>query len=141
MERGATGRVARLDPRCNRARLPSARSERTSFAQSVARCAGTQDEVASVAALLMGPYGAFITGSDLPTASGTTAAYWYGSLGQTEIKKSKSLSRACFVLATCRETTTGHNGYLTGKFRLLVSLAIAALSLAGSTFVAQLACT
>ena len=42
--------------------------------------AGTSDEVANVAALLMGPDGAFITGSDFLMDGGVTAAYWYGEL-------------------------------------------------------------
>ena len=42
--------------------------------------AGTPDEVASVAALLMGPDGAFITGSDFLMDGGVTASYWYGEL-------------------------------------------------------------
>ena len=42
--------------------------------------AGTPDEVGAVAALLMGPDGAFITGSDLLMDGGVTAAYWYGEL-------------------------------------------------------------
>ncbi|KIF82418.1 SDR family oxidoreductase [Noviherbaspirillum autotrophicum] len=42
--------------------------------------AGTPDEVANVAALLMGPDGAFITGSDFLMDGGVTAAYWYGEL-------------------------------------------------------------
>ena len=42
--------------------------------------AGTPDEVATVAALLMGPDGAFITGSDFLMDGGTTATYWYGEL-------------------------------------------------------------
>lgn len=41
---------------------------------------GTPDEVANVAALLMGPDGAFITGSDFLMDGGVTAAYWYGEL-------------------------------------------------------------
>jgi NAD(P)-dependent dehydrogenase (short-subunit alcohol dehydrogenase family) len=43
--------------------------------------AGTPDEVAGVAALLMGADGAFITGSDFLMDGGVTAAYWYGELG------------------------------------------------------------
>jgi NAD(P)-dependent dehydrogenase (short-subunit alcohol dehydrogenase family) len=39
---------------------------------------GTPDEVASVAALLMGEEGAFITGSDLLIDGGVTASYFYG---------------------------------------------------------------
>ena len=42
--------------------------------------AGTPDEVANVAALLMGPEGAFITGSDFLMDGGVTAAYWFGEL-------------------------------------------------------------
>lgn len=41
---------------------------------------GTPDEVASVAALLMGSEGGFITGSDFLMDGGVTAAYWYGDL-------------------------------------------------------------
>ena len=47
---------------------------------SVAGRAGTPDEVATVAALLMGPDGGFITGSDFLMDGGVTAAYWYGEL-------------------------------------------------------------
>ena len=42
--------------------------------------AGTPDEVGNVGALLMGPDGAFITGSDILMDGGVTAAYWYGEL-------------------------------------------------------------
>jgi NAD(P)-dependent dehydrogenase (short-subunit alcohol dehydrogenase family) len=42
--------------------------------------AGTPDEVANVAALLMGPDGAFITGSDFLMDGGVTSSYWYGEL-------------------------------------------------------------
>lgn len=45
--------------------------------------AGTPDEVANVAALLMGPDGAFITGSDFLMDGGVTAAYWFGELAPT----------------------------------------------------------
>ena len=47
---------------------------------SAAGRAGTADEVATVAALLMGPDGGFITGSDFLMDGGVTAAYWYGEL-------------------------------------------------------------
>lgn len=47
---------------------------------SMARRAGTPDEVGNVAALLMGPDGSFITGSDFLMDGGVTAAYWYGDL-------------------------------------------------------------
>ena len=41
---------------------------------------GTPDEVGVVGALLMGPDGAFITGSDFLMDGGVTSAYWYGEL-------------------------------------------------------------
>jgi NAD(P)-dependent dehydrogenase (short-subunit alcohol dehydrogenase family) len=44
--------------------------------------AGTPDEVGTVGALLMGPDGAFITGSDFLMDGGVTAAYWYGELAK-----------------------------------------------------------
>jgi len=47
---------------------------------SAAGRAGTPDEVANVAALLMGTDGGFITGSDFLMDGGVTAAYWYGDL-------------------------------------------------------------
>jgi NAD(P)-dependent dehydrogenase (short-subunit alcohol dehydrogenase family) len=47
---------------------------------SAAGRAGTPDEVGNVAALLMGPDGAFITGSDFLMDGGVTAAYWFGEL-------------------------------------------------------------
>jgi NAD(P)-dependent dehydrogenase (short-subunit alcohol dehydrogenase family) len=47
---------------------------------SAAGRAGTPDEVATVAALLLGPDGGFITGSDFLMDGGVTAAYWYGDL-------------------------------------------------------------
>lgn len=42
--------------------------------------AGTADEVATVAALLLGPDGAFLTGSDILMDGGSTAAFLYGDL-------------------------------------------------------------
>jgi NAD(P)-dependent dehydrogenase (short-subunit alcohol dehydrogenase family) len=48
--------------------------------RSPLRRAGTPDEVAHVAALLMGPDGAFITGSDILIDGGVTASYFYGEL-------------------------------------------------------------
>ena len=41
---------------------------------------GTPDEVGAVGALLMGPDGTFITGSDFLMDGGVTASYWYGEL-------------------------------------------------------------
>jgi NAD(P)-dependent dehydrogenase (short-subunit alcohol dehydrogenase family) len=42
--------------------------------------AGTPDEVANVAALLMGHDGTFITGSDFLMDGGVTASYWFGEI-------------------------------------------------------------
>ncbi len=47
---------------------------------SAAGRGGTPDEVGVVGALLMGPNGAFITGSDFLMDGGVTAAYWFGDL-------------------------------------------------------------
>ncbi|MFU2319348.1 SDR family oxidoreductase [Rahnella sp. PCH160] len=41
---------------------------------------GSPGEVAAVAALLMGPEGSFITGSDFLMDDGVTTSYWYGDL-------------------------------------------------------------
>jgi len=49
---------------------------------SVAGRAGTPDEVGTVGALLMGPDGGFITGSDFLMDGGVTAGYWYGDLAE-----------------------------------------------------------
>ena len=51
---------------------------------SVAKRAGTPDEVGAVGALLMGPDGGFITGSDFLMDGGVTASYWYGEV--TEVR-------------------------------------------------------
>jgi NAD(P)-dependent dehydrogenase (short-subunit alcohol dehydrogenase family) len=51
---------------------------------SAAGRGGTPDEVGSVAALLMGPDGTFITGSDFLMDGGVTASYWFGELAPTE---------------------------------------------------------
>jgi NAD(P)-dependent dehydrogenase (short-subunit alcohol dehydrogenase family) len=48
--------------------------------------AGTPDEVATVAALLMGPDGAFITGGDILMDGGVTASFWYGDLATTRAR-------------------------------------------------------
>ncbi len=42
--------------------------------------AGTPDEIGTLGALLMGPDGAFITGSDFLIDGGVTASYFYGEL-------------------------------------------------------------
>lgn len=42
--------------------------------------AGTPDEIAALATLIMGPEGTFITGSDFLIDGGVTASYIYGPL-------------------------------------------------------------
>lgn len=59
---------------------PRGEGYRRMIALSAAGRAGTPDEVGTVAALLMGPDGGFITGSDFLMDGGVTAAYWYGAL-------------------------------------------------------------
>jgi NAD(P)-dependent dehydrogenase (short-subunit alcohol dehydrogenase family) len=59
---------------------PRGEGYRRMIAASSAGRAGTPDEVASVAALLMGPDGGFINGSDFLMDGGVTAAYWFGEL-------------------------------------------------------------
>lgn len=62
---------------------PRGEGYRRMIALSPAGRAGTPDEVASVAALLMGPDGGFITGSDFLMDGGVTASYWFGELAPT----------------------------------------------------------
>lgn len=50
------------------------------FAKCPAGRPATADEIANVAELLMGPKGAFITGSDFLIDGGATASYFYGPL-------------------------------------------------------------
>jgi NAD(P)-dependent dehydrogenase (short-subunit alcohol dehydrogenase family) len=61
---------------------PRGEGYRRMLSLSAAGRAGTPDEVANVAALLMGPDGGFITGSDFLMDGGVTASYWYGELAQ-----------------------------------------------------------
>ena len=58
---------------------------------SVAKRAGTPDEVGAVGALLMGTDGAFITGSDFLMDGGVTASYWYGDLAEMRLPMTKVL--------------------------------------------------
>ena len=59
---------------------PRGASYRRMIELSPAGRGGTPDEVGVVGALLMGPEGGFITGSDFLMDGGVTAAYWYGEL-------------------------------------------------------------
>ena len=57
---------------------PRGEGYRRMIETSVAKRAGTPDEVAGVAALLMGADGGFISGSDFLMDGGVTATYWFG---------------------------------------------------------------
>jgi NAD(P)-dependent dehydrogenase (short-subunit alcohol dehydrogenase family) len=63
---------------------PRGEGYRRMIEKSAAGRAGTPDEVGSVGALLMGPDGGFITGSDFLMDGGVTASYWFGEL--TEVR-------------------------------------------------------
>ncbi|MCX0500643.1 SDR family oxidoreductase [Erwinia billingiae] len=59
---------------------PRGAGYRDMLERSPAGRGGSPDEVAAVAALMMGPEGSFITGSDFLMDAGVTASYWYGDL-------------------------------------------------------------
>ena len=63
---------------------PRGEGYRRMIESSAAGRAGTPDEVGTVGALLMGPDGGFITGSDILMDGGVTAAYWYGDLAPAQ---------------------------------------------------------
>ena len=63
---------------------PRGEGYRRMIESSAAGRAGTPDEVGTVGALLMGPDGGFITGSDILMDGGVTAAYWYGELAPVQ---------------------------------------------------------
>ncbi len=65
---------------------PRAEGYRRMIEGSTAGRAGTPDEVAAVAALLMGSDGGFITGSDFLMDGGVTAAYWFGDVAEVRTK-------------------------------------------------------
>ncbi len=57
---------------------------RDSIKAFVTKWPGTADEVGALAELVMGPQGAFITGSDFLIDGGATASYYYGPLQPEE---------------------------------------------------------
>lgn len=61
---------------------PRGEGYRKMLAKSPVGRAGTPDEIAALAALVMGPEGGFITGSDFLIDGGVTASYFYGPLKQ-----------------------------------------------------------
>ena len=71
---------------------PRGEGYRRMVAQSPAGRAGTPDEVAAVAALLRGPDGAFITGSDFLLDGEVTAANYFGQLNNPTVGEKKQES-------------------------------------------------
>jgi NAD(P)-dependent dehydrogenase (short-subunit alcohol dehydrogenase family) len=61
---------------------PRGAGYRKMLESTVEKRAGTPDEVGALAALLMGPDGGFISGSDFLMDGGVTAAYWYGEVAE-----------------------------------------------------------
>ena len=68
---------------------PRGAGYRRMIEQSVAKRAGTPDEVAAVAALLMGPDGTFISGSDFLMDGGVTATYRFGGLAEVSASNAR----------------------------------------------------
>ena len=66
---------------------PRGEGYRAMVSGSPAGRAGTPDEVATVAALLMGPDGAFITGSDVLMDGGVTASWTMATLPPPEVRR------------------------------------------------------
>ena len=60
---------------------------------SAAGRAGTPDEVGILGALLMGPDGEFVTGSDFLMEGGVTAASWYGDLAPHDLSSAAHAPR------------------------------------------------
>ncbi|MEA3037411.1 MAG: hypothetical protein QOH04_3213 [Sphingomonadales bacterium] len=58
--------------------LADLRRENAEAAAKILSDAGFADEVGTLGALLMGPDGAFITGSDFLMDGGVTATFWFG---------------------------------------------------------------
>ena len=61
---------------------PRGEGYRRMIESTVGKRAGTPDEVGAVGALLMGPEGGFITGSDFLMDGGVTASFWYGDVAE-----------------------------------------------------------
>jgi Enoyl-(Acyl carrier protein) reductase len=67
---------------------PRGEGYRRMIERSPAKRAGTPDEVGNFGALIMGPDGGFVTGSDFLMDGGVSAAYWYGGLLRAEPRPS-----------------------------------------------------
>ena len=81
-ERGSTASVrASSQPLANdELNGPRGEGYRKTIEAAPAKRAGTADEIGTLGALLMGPDGAFISGSDFLIDGGATASYRYGQL-------------------------------------------------------------
>lgn len=66
---------------------PRGEGYRKMIEATVSKRAGTPDEVAALAALLMGPEGGFISGSDFLMDGGVTANYWYGDVAEVRTQQ------------------------------------------------------
>jgi quercetin dioxygenase-like cupin family protein len=82
---------------------------------SPARRDGTPDEVGTVGALLMGPDGGFITGSDFLMDGGVTAAYWYGELAPQQDNKENVME---ITRVGSQSSAKGPSDWFTGTVRI-----------------------
>jgi quercetin dioxygenase-like cupin family protein/NAD(P)-dependent dehydrogenase (short-subunit alcohol dehydrogenase family) len=84
---------------------------------SVAKRAGTPDEVGAVGALLMGPDGGFITGSDFLMDGGVTAAYWYGDVGEVHVDEGRATAMN-ITKGGSQPSAKGPADWFTGSVRI-----------------------
>jgi quercetin dioxygenase-like cupin family protein len=82
---------------------------------SPARRDGTPDAVGTVGALLMGPDGGFITGSDFLMDGGVTAAYWYGELAPQQDNKENVME---ITRVGSQSSAKGPSDWFTGTVRI-----------------------
>ena len=83
---------------------------------SAAKRAGTPDEVGAVGALLMGPEGGFITGSDFLMDGGVTAAYWFGDV--TEVRPTGAGGLMRITRSGTPPSAKGPEAWFTGSVRI-----------------------
>jgi len=69
--------------------------------------AGTPDAVGTLGALLIGPDGAFITGSDFLIDGGLTASYFYGEPAPKRAPPRRSRSREASTRSSWRVPQSG----------------------------------
>jgi NAD(P)-dependent dehydrogenase (short-subunit alcohol dehydrogenase family) len=73
---------------------PRGEGYRRMIESSVAKRAGTPDEVGAMGALLLGPEGGFISGSDFLMDGGVTASYWFGDVAEVRTPAEGARQRA-----------------------------------------------